>query len=596
MFSDIVPALPSSELSSLRERIDELEKRIAQTDQKENNASKTIRRDPLQQAKAKEAWIKLDGCALEARALGIKYIWIDTCCIDQSSSTELSESINSMFAWYRDCKVCFAYLSDTPASAEPQKQVDKAMGSKWFDRGWTLQELLAPREVLFYNKDWGYVGQKSTLADRISQRTGINADVLRDGSVKKIKNFSVAQRLSWAARRITTRVEDRAYSLLGLFDVFMPVIYGEGAENAFLRLQKEIFEETQDQSLFAWVDPYTESTSLSVQTKSVMLPLDPDKPSGLKYRRNLYRCKPDDVTNIFASSADFFRSSAFILDARAQLESELSSWRIPKLELPDTVHLFGVSVPLLLEQIEVRDDGAKVYLAYLSCVYRRRHTVPAIYLISRIPGKYVRLSPKELLSFSSSDVMSKASALRLGQVYPEKIQRGLTVRPRVVPYQSISSEAFSFIIKTGGMRDADFEMRGHFPPLWKSVSLETFCFEMATEQLKDMPLALRIDNGSEGFLVLLHIEMNPMFVPVQSQSRFLASIYELPPSNNSMIERLTTDGSLETLRHQAVHYNSPKVDLCDGIIVSSLRSGKTVILSLNQETSLGELCLHFTLK
>ena len=103
--------------------------------------------------------------------------------------------------------------------------------SEWFDRGWTLQELLAPREVNFYDKHWHFIGTKSSLSDTISTRTNIAAEVLR--GTKGLLDYSIAQRMSWASRRVTTRDEDIAYCLLGIFDVSMPLIYGEG-EKAFI--------------------------------------------------------------------------------------------------------------------------------------------------------------------------------------------------------------------------------------------------------------------------------------------------------------------------------------------------------------------------
>ncbi|KAI5984791.1 heterokaryon incompatibility protein-domain-containing protein, partial [Pisolithus marmoratus] len=182
-----------------------------------------------------------------------KWLWIDTCCIDKRSSAELSEAINAMYRWYQNAQVCYAYLNDVDESVFPTKQDEKWVKSncwpEWFMRGWTLQELIAPKQVEFFNKDWVPIGNKQRLAPTLTDITEIPRDVLTHGLAGK--RLSVAQIMSWAAYRETTREEDRAYSLMGLFGVTMPMVYGEG-KNAFRRLQLEIIKETSDHSIFAW--------------------------------------------------------------------------------------------------------------------------------------------------------------------------------------------------------------------------------------------------------------------------------------------------------------------------------------------------------
>lgn len=152
-----------------------------------------------------------------------------------------------MYAWYQQAQVCYVYLSDLEwnwymFASEFQK-------TRWFTRGWTLQELLAPQKLRFFDRHWQPVGDKTTLAPYIEAAARIPSGAL-DGS-RSIHSFSIAQRMSWAASRSTTRVEDLAYCLMGLFRVNMPMLYGEGAKS-FLRLQEEIMKESDDQSLFAW--------------------------------------------------------------------------------------------------------------------------------------------------------------------------------------------------------------------------------------------------------------------------------------------------------------------------------------------------------
>ncbi|KAN0075668.1 HET domain containing protein [Elaphomyces granulatus] len=184
---------------------------------------------------------KIRFCGEQARRDGLQYFWIDTCCIDKSSSTELQEAINSMFRWYRDAAKCYVYLADVSRSADvnsSQLLMESSFRkSRWFTRGWTLQELVAPASVEFFSKKGEQLGNKRSLERHIHEVTGIPVKALRGSS---LSDFSVPERMSWAENRETTRKEDKAYSLLGIFDVYMPLIYGEGRENAFQRLREKI--------------------------------------------------------------------------------------------------------------------------------------------------------------------------------------------------------------------------------------------------------------------------------------------------------------------------------------------------------------------
>ncbi|KAF6825893.1 het domain protein [Colletotrichum plurivorum] len=195
-------------------------------------------------ARSKASFAKLKGCCDVALGQGLSHVWIDTCCIDQNSSAELSEAINSMFRWYRGAQVCYAYLFDAGGAHD-------YLASQWFDRGWTLQELIAPKEVEFYAKDWTQFGDRARLSSSLSARTGIAEEYLQGSN---IWNAPIAERMSWAARRETTRPEDIAYCLLGIFNIHMPLLYGEGGENAFIRLQREVINSlnSADDSWLAW--------------------------------------------------------------------------------------------------------------------------------------------------------------------------------------------------------------------------------------------------------------------------------------------------------------------------------------------------------
>ncbi|KAI0353293.1 HET-domain-containing protein, partial [Trametes cingulata] len=194
---------------------------------------------------------KIKGACKIARERGYRFIWIDTCCIDKTSSAELSEAINSMYLWYTLADVCFVYLADVPRSPDgPQTGKDSRFWwSRWHDRGWTLQELIAPRYMLFFDCEWSVLGSKIELASTLAERTGVYVEVLVHAL--PLRRISVADRMQWASKRRTTRVEDEAYCLMGLFGVHMPTIYGEGRK-AFIRLQQEIVRTIPDQSLFVW--------------------------------------------------------------------------------------------------------------------------------------------------------------------------------------------------------------------------------------------------------------------------------------------------------------------------------------------------------
>ncbi|KAF2402813.1 hypothetical protein EJ06DRAFT_536366 [Trichodelitschia bisporula] len=183
----------------------------------------------------------------------IYFVWIDTVCIDKSSSTELSEAINSMFQWYSDAQVCYAYLDNVH-----DRDLQEFAESKWFTRGWTLQELIAPWEVCFYDSSWNEFGSRLSLLEEIMEITRISRDTLvpQDSYHRyipiadRLRRKSVAHRMSCAAGCFTTRVEDEAYCLLVIFQINMPLLYGEGRK-AFIRLQEEIVKTTADHSILA---------------------------------------------------------------------------------------------------------------------------------------------------------------------------------------------------------------------------------------------------------------------------------------------------------------------------------------------------------
>ncbi|KAK2596401.1 hypothetical protein N8I77_013293 [Diaporthe amygdali] len=203
---------------------------------------------------------KIRATCATARSKGIKWIWIDSCCIDKRDMVELTESINSMYKWYRDSVLCIVYLydvkkNDAVSITNPHifNRIDRDEPSEWFSRGWTLQELLAPREMEFYDKEWTYMGTKKDMKTSLGKVTGIN-EIYLSGQVH-FRKACIAVKMSWMARRKTTRREDVAYSMVGLFGITMTPVYGEG-HGAFARLQEILMSwSSMDESLFAWKMP-----------------------------------------------------------------------------------------------------------------------------------------------------------------------------------------------------------------------------------------------------------------------------------------------------------------------------------------------------
>jgi len=207
----------------------------------------------------KPGYRKINFCGTwvnENARVGLEYFWIDSCCIDQSSSAELSEAINSMFRWYRNAEVCYVYLADVQYYSNKWKYpgdggwLSEFRASRWFTRGWTLQELLAPTNLFFYSADCVFLGNEISLIEQVHKATGIPVQAILGNT--PLSQYDAEEIISWGKNRQTTREEDAAYSLLGLLDISMPVIYGEGRDKAFRRLRKEIWESSGDKP---WMRP-----------------------------------------------------------------------------------------------------------------------------------------------------------------------------------------------------------------------------------------------------------------------------------------------------------------------------------------------------
>ena len=192
--------------------------------------------------KNKRGYIQIKFCKEQAVRSGLRFFWVDTCCINKSSDSELTEAIKSMFRWYQRATDCCIYLSDVskddaviPKLSQPWESAFRR--SRWFTRGWTLQQLLAPLSVKFFSVEGKLLGDKMTMKKIIHEITGISFRALEG---RPLHRFTVKDRMSWAENRSTTREEDKVYFLLGTFATPMTVIYGEGQQNAMTQLQREI--------------------------------------------------------------------------------------------------------------------------------------------------------------------------------------------------------------------------------------------------------------------------------------------------------------------------------------------------------------------
>lgn len=295
----------------------------------------------------------MHACAL-SKQLGFDFMWCDTNCINKESSAELSEAINSMFAYYRNSGLCLAYLEDVRKSNRLRYR--PFAQSRWFTRGWTLQELLAPDDVRFYDIDWAEMGSKTQLVASLTSITGIHPQYLMNPD--SVQRATVSQRMSWAAKRTTTRIEDEAYCLLGIFDVNMPLLYGERGR-AFVRLQEEIIRHNSDHTIFCWLQESNLRTGRATESASWQGCLAPSPvlfEYGAKYTRGLsapvslrdftltniglrirllrYRCVVHDYSiALLSARTDNTRTTCLVL--HGSTESVSSRWATLSLKLPD---------------------------------------------------------------------------------------------------------------------------------------------------------------------------------------------------------------------------------------------------------------------
>ncbi|KAF5340124.1 hypothetical protein D9758_013180 [Tetrapyrgos nigripes] len=325
---------------------------LSHTWEKEEVTFQDIRN--LKVAKRKAGYAKIQNVCARARRYDFEWIWIDSCCINKESSAELSEAINSMYQYYEDAVACYVYLCDVSIEFHPRNPKSTFKDSRWFKRGWTLQELLAPWNVVFLDKDWFRIGTRWTLRDVVSAITSIPVEVFEG---RDINTYGVAQRMSWAALRETTRPEDQAYSLMGIFEVSMPPIYGEGGVKAFMRLQQEIIKISDDRSIFAWIAASSEHNE-----------------------HNEHR-------GLLARSPYEFRMSGEVKASNSDCIGDRSSYSFGN---------NGLRIHLPLETIDDFSCGDDVFLASLLCQSERDGSFLSFYIRKTSRQQYVRCHPDQL--------------------------------------------------------------------------------------------------------------------------------------------------------------------------------------------------------
>ncbi|KAM5348880.1 hypothetical protein ACJ41O_008703 [Fusarium nematophilum] len=329
----------------------------------------------------------LDACR-RARSQGLEYAWVDTCCIDKTSSAELGEAINSMFKWYQDAAVCYAFLEDVSARHRDcsEKAACKATegvmqpttagvgltNSRWFTRGWTLQELIAPRNVEFYDREWNMIGEKQSMVSELRTITGIDTFVIQGGPLEQV---SIARRMSWAAHRETSRVEDLAYSLLGIFGVNMPLVYGEGPK-AFLRLQEEILRQSDDQTLFAWRADPSDDNKAQV--------------------RGLFASSPREFGNFFDGLLERRDSEGVVSRTKDHL---VRLWDVESSSEPMSLKNRGIRITGQIQDVRARYERHDTVILLLNCCFGGNPGRTAgIYLRRQDKDRYARIRPDELAS------------------------------------------------------------------------------------------------------------------------------------------------------------------------------------------------------
>lgn len=414
--------------------------------------------------KTKQGYLKIKYVCKQAIEDGIDFAWVDTCCIDKSSSAELSEAINSMYAWYKGAVQCYVYLEDMGESRLPYREIagtrqrlvsswepirtemwfpmdwiriqgtvktekdrwaHEFKACRWFSRGWTLQELIAPDQISFYGKEWNYLGDRNELLDLIHEKTGIDLVTLRKDCA--LAEVSVAKKLSWAADRETTRVEDRAYCLLGIFGINMALLYGEGTK-AFTRLQEEIIKKSTDLSILTFSRWTMRSFDFSQKPWSQPALLAPS-PLHFRHRNKVIECGGTTGFSVFEITNRGLKATLPLLETTPS-EGNCGYLAILNCRMEDDFeNILCIHLEVAADTI---DDGETIVCVVVPCTDRCTSLVPDLHTINfadvgqatyqtvLIPSRKVK-KPVTSYRFGPDSLWIRTlpASLKLAQVYPE---------------------------------------------------------------------------------------------------------------------------------------------------------------------------------
>jgi hypothetical protein len=325
-------------------------------------------RASVKQAKKRASFIKIQYACEQARKDSLEFCWIDTCCIDKRSSAELQESINSMFEWYKKAHICYVYLSDVPNSPT----IEEFSAARWFTRGWTLQELIAPKNVVFFSNIWTHIGRKTSdqFISMLNKITNIPSRILNGEA--SIHSECVANRMSWASKRETSRPEDLAYCLLGIFSIYMPMLYGEGSR-AFQRLQEEIIKTSNDFSIFFWRD-----TRAQISDKHGLLAHDPWPFSASSQKQMLHMPQNNEP---FAMTNRGLQIQARLIRVGSRLHFMMLDCAIPNIGIYPVAWQTAGWYGVLLWQLDRNgEDFVRVHIGQLAASAHLPSTFRNIYV------------------------------------------------------------------------------------------------------------------------------------------------------------------------------------------------------------------------
>jgi hypothetical protein len=337
----------------------------------------------------KPGYSKLAEACRVAADYEVSYLWNDTCCIDKKSSAELSEAINSMYSWYGGAKICMAYLNDVRAGENLEKEFTRSV---WFTRAWTLQELIAPKDLAFFDCNWKHIGTKKSRAIIVKKVTGIPDKVLRDPSA--LLSVNIRGKMSWASDRNATRPEDIAYSLMGIFNINMPLLYGEGTK-AFARLQEEIIRRATEPSFLFW-------------------------------RHSIKPISPITITNLLASSPADFRST----QEEAWFDDSSNGSSLKSIPMAPLLYLNTGRIALGLKNIGLEIDAMLVRykLGIYGVVVGVGSSAPEtvyVILIKRPPGQveFYRIGTVQTIHFHRDEPFQlKCRKITILRDYKDRLQ------------------------------------------------------------------------------------------------------------------------------------------------------------------------------